>query len=348
MTAAARGAPQPIPQIVAIGDLNGADDVLIDILRGTGLIDANLRWTGGRAELIQMGDVFNRGGGAVRALRLLFALSRQAVRVGGRVTVLLGNHEAMVALRHEGYCTEAEYLSFATAKERRDWPGRVERAVRRLVRHHSPRGAILPIVPRLEAWKVEHVPGRAALRRALGAQGQLGRQLRALPVAHRAQDCVFVHGGILPRWAKLGVDGMNARAKQEWSSAPACMWSLPRHSLFRSTSGPLWDRSLVRRTARARAALVRSLELLGAARMVVGHTQTSAVRGGQVGHILVHADRLVLVDVGLRAGTGTPRAALVIRGSKGYEWTPHGSRLLWDDGPADTEIQQGARARGKR
>src|SRR6186713_3120242 len=170
-------------RVIAIGDLNGAYDVLVDLLRGTGLVNRKLDWSGKHDELVQMGDLFNRGGGAAQALRLLLKLRRQARQVGGKVTILLGNHEVMTALRHEGYCTEEEYLSFASAAERRAWPARVRLAMRRLIRQR-PKGVLLPIGPRLEAWKVEHAPGRAELRRALGPRAPLGRALRALPVAY--------------------------------------------------------------------------------------------------------------------------------------------------------------------
>jgi hypothetical protein len=152
-------------RIVVVGDLNGAFDVLVDILRGTKLMTRALSWSGGRAELVQMGDLFNRGDGGLLALRLLLKLQRQARRAGGSVTLLLGNHEAMSALGHEGYCTEGECLSFASSKEQRAWPARVERAMKRLVRQR-PQGILLPIVPRLEAWKIAHAPGRAASQRA--------------------------------------------------------------------------------------------------------------------------------------------------------------------------------------
>src|SRR3954467_5236105 len=95
-------------RVIAIGDLNGAYDVLLDILRGTGLVNRKLDWSGQRDELVQMGDLFNRGGGAAQALRLLLRLQRQARAAGGNVTILLGNHEVMTALRHEAYCTEDE------------------------------------------------------------------------------------------------------------------------------------------------------------------------------------------------------------------------------------------------
>lgn len=316
-------------RVLVIGDLNGAYDVLVDILRGTRLVDRELTWRGGRAELVQMGDLFNRGDGGVRALRLLLKLERQARRAGGKVTVLLGNHEVMTALGHEGYCTEGEYLSFASAKERRAWPARVERALARLVRQR-PKGILLPIEPRLEAWKIEHVPGRAALRRELGPQGRLGRALRRLPVAYQTQGCLFLHAGLLPGWAELGVDGLNERARETWALAGSRLWALPKDSLFRNPTGPLWDRSLVRGGVKARAALRDSLRQLGATRMIVGHTQTASLAGGAAGRVLLLAGgRLVVVDVGLKSGPHTPRAALILDGPNGIEWTPQTTRVLW-------------------
>ena len=316
-------------RIVAIGDLNAADDVLEDILRSTGLVDRKLRWRGGSSELVQVGDIFNRGGGAASALQLLLRLQREARREGGRVTVLLGNHEAMTALHHHGYCTEAEYLAFATAAERRGWAARVTRAFRRLARQR-PQGVILPIEPRLEAWKVEHVPGRAALKRALGPRGKLGKALRQLPVAHLSQGSLFVHAGLLPHYAALGLDGLNELAREEWRRGTRGLWTLPRKGLFRGVDSPLWDRSLVRGGPEAGRALRRSLALLGAERMIVGHTQTASLRGGRAGHVqLLARGKLIAIDVGLSEGAGTPRAALVIEGSRGYEWTPAGTRPLW-------------------
>lgn len=316
-------------RIVAVGDLNAADDVLVDILRGTRLIDRKLRWCGGAAELVQVGDLFNRGGGAANALRLLLRLQREARAAGGKVTVLLGNHEAMTALHHHGYCTEDEYLSFATAAERKRWPAQVMRAFRRLARQR-PHGIVLPLEPRLEAWKVEHVPGRAALKRALGPRGTLGRALRKLPVAYVSQGALFVHAGLLPEWAELGISGLNALAREEWQAGGRGLWTLPKTGLFRSSRGPLWDRSLVRGGPGTRRDLNRSLALMGAERMIVGHTQTASLRGGSEGRVQVLAQgKLVAIDVGLKSGADTPRTALVLEGSRGYEWSPEHTRLLW-------------------
>ncbi|MEM9490872.1 MAG: metallophosphoesterase, partial [Myxococcota bacterium] len=324
---------QPFDRVVAIGDLNGAFDVLCEILLGTGVIDRDERWRGGRTHLIQIGDIFNRGGGARAAFELLGALTPRAAAAGGRVTVLLGNHEVMTALGNEAYCTADEYLAFASVRQRRTWPGRVSRAQSTLYRDHPDGGPIEPLAPRLEAWKISNVPGRAAMRRALGPRAKLGRALRQLPVVTRSAGCLFCHGGLTPRWARLGIDGINQRAAQAWAEAPPFFRDLPRTSLFTASRGPLWNRDYaLRDNVRVRNQLTRALDQLGAKRMVVGHTQTRHVAGGEPGRIaLRHDDRLVCIDVGLGCGDPSPCTALVIAAGEGREWTPDGERVLWRD-----------------
>ena len=318
-------------RVVAIGDLNGAAGALEAILRGTRLVDRRGAWAGGSAHLIQVGDLFNRGPGARAAFARLRALRRAARAAGGEVTVLLGNHEAMTALGNESYCTVEEYLSFATARERARWKGRVARQMRRLLRDHPPRGPIAPLQPRLDAWSVHHAPGRRELRRELGPRGTIGRALRALPVAIRVGDTAFVHAVPSPRWARRGIDGLNAAARAIWDCAPRFWRDLPRSSLFRAIDGPLWNRAIVARQTRATGVeLARTLDALGARRIVVGHTQTRHLPGGARGRIaLVHDRRVVCVDVSLGLGPDAPLAALEIQGGRGDEWTPSGRRRLW-------------------
>jgi hypothetical protein len=134
----------------------------------------------------------------------------------------------------------------------------------------------------------------------------------------------------LPTWAELGIDGLNALAAEEWQLGRRGFWTLPKKGLFYSSSGPLWDRSLARGGPQAHRNLRRSLALIGAKRMIVGHTQTASLRGGQAGHIKVlAAGKLIAIDVGLTSGPDTPRAALILEGPRGYEWTPTRTRLLW-------------------
>lgn len=97
-------APKPLPspslssnsdRIVAVGDVHGNFEGLVQILQRTKLIDADMKWIGGRAVLVQTGDLLDRGGAVRQVLDLLMGLQKQAAAAGGQVIVLLGNHEAM-------------------------------------------------------------------------------------------------------------------------------------------------------------------------------------------------------------------------------------------------------------
>ena len=83
------------PRIVAIGDVHGAVENFTAILKQTGLIDDQQRWSGGKSILVQTGDLCDRGPGMRAALDLVMALEGQAKAAGGRVHALLGNHEVM-------------------------------------------------------------------------------------------------------------------------------------------------------------------------------------------------------------------------------------------------------------
>src|SRR5262245_16482482 len=82
-------------RIVAVGAVHGAYDRFVAILSKTGLVDARGRWTGGRAMLIQTGDLLDRGPDSKRVLDLVRRLEQEASRAGGQVYTLLGNHEVM-------------------------------------------------------------------------------------------------------------------------------------------------------------------------------------------------------------------------------------------------------------
>ena len=82
-------------RIVAVGDVHGGGAAFIAILTRAGLIDAQRRWIGGKTILVQTGDTTDRGSDVREILDLLMALEKQASDAGGKVQVLLGNHEVM-------------------------------------------------------------------------------------------------------------------------------------------------------------------------------------------------------------------------------------------------------------
>jgi hypothetical protein len=88
-------APAAAERVVAVGDVHGGITPFVAILERAGVIDAHRKWIGGKTVFVQTGDVTDRGAGVRDALDLLMALEPQAKSAGGRVHVLLGNHEIM-------------------------------------------------------------------------------------------------------------------------------------------------------------------------------------------------------------------------------------------------------------
>ena len=82
--------------VFVFGDVHGEFDRVVSLLGLAGLIDAELRWTGGDAAVAFLGDLFDRGNDVTRLLWFVYGLEREAMAAGGRVITLLGNHEAMV------------------------------------------------------------------------------------------------------------------------------------------------------------------------------------------------------------------------------------------------------------
>jgi len=84
-----------VERIVAVGDLHGDYKAFTKILKGTGLIDGELHWIGGKTHLVQIGDVMDRGPDAKKIFDLMMKLEKEAEKAGGKLHMLIGNHEEM-------------------------------------------------------------------------------------------------------------------------------------------------------------------------------------------------------------------------------------------------------------
>ena len=107
-------------KILAVSDVHGRFDTLLALLRGQKVVDGAMRWRFGRGHLVIVGDVMDRGPQVTEAYWFLRGLEAQARRAGGRVHVLLGNHEAMVLAGDVRY-TNPKYLH-----PREGWPSVAE------------------------------------------------------------------------------------------------------------------------------------------------------------------------------------------------------------------------------
>ena len=94
----------PLPQaIAAVSDIHGNLASLDALLQAHGVIDKRRDWYFGQGHLVVVGDVFDRGSQVTGVFWLLRRLEAQALAAGGRVHVLLGNHEIGVFRGDERY-----------------------------------------------------------------------------------------------------------------------------------------------------------------------------------------------------------------------------------------------------
>ena len=103
---------ESVARVVAVGDVHGDYEQFVTVLSDAGLVDAKLRWTGGKTHLVQTGDRLDRGARSRKVMDLLMRLEKDAGKAGGMVHPLLGNHEAMNMLGDLRYVTPEEFAAF--------------------------------------------------------------------------------------------------------------------------------------------------------------------------------------------------------------------------------------------
>ena len=199
------GSPPPPSRIVAVADVHGAGPAFVKILQHAGLIDERQRWSGGNAVLVQTGDLLDRGTDIKTPLDLLMALESQASAAGGRVQVILGNHEGMNMLGETRDAAPDLFRAFADDKSE----ARREQAFQALqkITKAAP--------PDKDAWMTAHPPGYLEYREAFAPNGRYGKWLRTKPVIVEIDDTIFMHGGINPAFTTESLDNINKRARQE-------------------------------------------------------------------------------------------------------------------------------------
>jgi hypothetical protein len=114
-----------VEKIIAIGDLHGDYDNFVLILKNpkVALVDDDLHWTGGKTHLVQTGDIMDRGDHAREILDLLMRLEKEAEAAGGKLHVLIGNHEEAtitgISLGYPDYVSTKQFVSFLPEKFRK-------------------------------------------------------------------------------------------------------------------------------------------------------------------------------------------------------------------------------------
>jgi Calcineurin-like phosphoesterase len=207
--------PTADTRLIAIGDIHGAYDEFTVILKRAGLVNEQLKWSGGRATLAQTGDYTDRGTDVRKVMDLLMQIERDAKAAGGQVVALLGNHEVMNLIGDWRDVTPEICATFATPKSEE----RREESWKQYERLKQGRTDIpLPAVYQLtrDQWLQAHPPGCLEYREAMSPSGTYGRWLRQKDIAAEIGGTLFMHAGINPsRPAPKAIAEVNDRARAE-------------------------------------------------------------------------------------------------------------------------------------
>ena len=180
------------------------------------MIDAKQKWIGGRARLVQTGDILDRGADVRAAYDLLMRLEGEARRAGGRVDVLFGNHEGMNVL-HDSRDVSPEAM--VGSPTRAPTPGCRRRSAPRPVAKRA--GHAL----NRDEWMKTHPRGFPEYVEAFGPSGPYGRWMRSRKAVLQIGDTIFMHAGI-PLESTITIDEINRTVEREVRAFDAAVSTL--------------------------------------------------------------------------------------------------------------------------
>lgn len=309
---------QASQRIVAVGDLHGDFDAWRQVALNARIIDSRNRWAGGSSILVQLGDIVDRGPDSLKIISHLMKLQREAARAGGRVVVLVGNHEAMNMTGDLRYVSPGEYAAFANADSAR-LRERVfaanKAAIAAAYRARSPAMSDDAI---LAAWLAQTPLGKLEHQAAWSPRGQLGRWTITNQAIAKIGDTLFVHGGISVSYATTPFQVINRNVTAALKARDDS-----EASILYDPFGPLWYRGLITRKEDPEQPnafpvgypsiddeLTAALQTNGTRRMVIAHTPRLA------GIVISNGGRLARIDTGMSRYYGGKLSYLEIVGDQ--------------------------------
>lgn len=290
---------QDVERVVAIGDIHGDYDNFLKVLKEANVVNRRGNWIAGESHLVQLGDVPDRGPDTDKAINLLKKLEKQAERDGGKVHVLIGNHEAMNIYGDLRYVDPGEYAAFRTRNSRRERDNFYERDIenRKLADPEFVADAEFR-----QQWEQAIPLGMLEHRAAWGADGEIGAWVRQHNAIIKINRTLFLHGGISPEDVDKGITEINEQIRLELNGGLG-----EEPGLSEKDTGPLWYRGLATADEETeRSHLERVLAAYDVDRVVIGHTPG-------LGTIAPRFEgRVLVIDTGLSRAYGGFRASLLL------------------------------------
>ncbi len=274
-----------VKRIVAVGDLHGAYKHFVTILVETKLVDKELlNWIGGKAHLVQIGDVLDRGDKAKDIFDLAIKLEKQAEAAGGKVHMLIGNHEEMnlanTAFDREGYITPGQFESFLPESYKLKQVTKFQRKSRS--KSSDSNGDFS------KEWQ-EIIDKSIGISRSLprmhyykNLNELYGDWILGNNVIIKINDIVFVHAGISERLSqRWTLKEINDTYRLELADVRQAVIrnKLPKipefkQEFYNEGGGPLWDRTLAGEETKVYAETVDRIlvNLKDTNHIVIAHT----------------------------------------------------------------------------
>jgi hypothetical protein len=326
-----------VQRIVAVGDIHGDYKAFIKILKGTGIIDDGLSWTGGKTHLVQIGDVMDRGPDPKKIFDLLMRLDKEAKEAGGEVHMLLGNHEEMnigdIALDREGYVTPSQFVSFLPDgfREKQEKKFRKElgnNPSKETESDSSLDGSLVPFWEKIiDEVRNEHLhPARRAYVKNFNKI--YGKWIVQQNAVIKINNIIFVHGGINEKFSTWKLKAINNRVRVELADLRASAMGLrsPRIEPFQrqivyEPDGPYWYRGFATTNQNAfKETVDRIFDNLKADYMVIAHTPR-VIKTKE--DMQLFEGRVWIIDTGISEvyrRSGGQLSALIIENGKFDPW----------------------------
>ena len=320
-----------VEKIIAVGDIHGDYHNFLKILKGVRLIDKALHWSGGKTHFVQTGDIMDKGPNARKVFDLLMRLEKEAEKAGGKVHVLIGNHEELnitgISIDYPGYVTVEQFISFLPDNYKKKKEKEFKEALGKedLNRSHSDLSSNNSLKAKWE--NLLKTNSKARKEYIISFNRNYGTWLLKHNAVIKINDIVFVHGGISKKYSTWKLEDINNQLRLELAFLRRAVTSpnptqIPfTPQIVYKSDGPLWYRGIATMDEQIFETEVDEiLNNLGAKHMVIAHTPQMGSPVIAEEYISRFQKKIWIIDTGISEVYGGFLSALIIENGEFSLW----------------------------